>query len=76
VGLNFDSYWVQRELSKKRSKRDLLCTILFQDVESRQVSKIALARLIDIFKVLISRCLEQLDGRMPVENRAMVCPLH
>ena len=63
-------------LSKKRSKRDLLCTILFQDYESAPDVDMAAAATNQSTKVLIKGRLRKLERRLFTKNKAMVCSLH
>lgn len=65
-----------RALSKKRSKRDLLCTILFQDCESAPGGDTATAATNQSTKVLIKGRLRKLERRLFAKNKAMVCSLH
>jgi hypothetical protein len=63
-------------LSKKRSKRDLLCTILFQDCESAPAVETETVAANQSTKVLIKDQLRRLESRLFVKNKAMVCSLH
>ena len=76
ASLSFDFFHRRRALSKKRSKRDLSCTILFQDCEPSLVVNTATVATNQSTKVLIKGQLRLLERRLFAKNMAMVCSLH